>query len=259
MFGCLQQYEDKHKEVELRQEQDQTLVKPDPELELNEVDLNPGRSESNQTDFQIPRNRAPKPRNVPGYRKNPEKWTCYSLEDVSSADMSEATNTSAALAFLEERRKLKNCDTHTKCEVVGGHTFKKPIVSLNQQIFCDTDTEKQASCGSKRKADGKIVMPECVIGQAKKIKATRSASEAKVQVSNVTEVELSYIKKHDSEDKDELESDPDSVMCAALVSPNTETVETSSTEMNPDSSVEVKFKSTKKRTRSTRCHKEDAD
>ncbi|GFR67721.1 protein TSSC4 [Elysia marginata] len=41
---------------------------------------------------------------VPDFRKHPEKYTHYSLGDVTEGDMSERSNSQAAFAFLEERR-----------------------------------------------------------------------------------------------------------------------------------------------------------
>ena len=41
---------------------------------------------------------------VPDFKKYPEKYTHYSLGDVSENDMSERSNSKAAFAFLEERR-----------------------------------------------------------------------------------------------------------------------------------------------------------
>ncbi|CAG5120148.1 unnamed protein product [Candidula unifasciata] len=41
---------------------------------------------------------------VPDFRKHPEKYTEYSLDDVSENDMSERTNQTAAFEFLVERK-----------------------------------------------------------------------------------------------------------------------------------------------------------
>jgi hypothetical protein len=69
---------------------------------------------------------------TPNYKVNPEKWTKYSLEDVG--EMSESSNTRAAFAFLEERRKLR--EGEMKAEAVntedtscsrGVFTFRKPV------------------------------------------------------------------------------------------------------------------------------------
>ncbi|KAK7098170.1 U5 small nuclear ribonucleoprotein TSSC4-like [Littorina saxatilis] len=62
--------------------------------------------------FRRPRGRAPG-RNrgrrnwVPDHGDRPQNWTYYSLEDVEGAELSEKSNTQAALAFLDERRKQR--------------------------------------------------------------------------------------------------------------------------------------------------------
>lgn len=77
---------------------------------------------------------------TPDYKMNPEKWTKYSLEDVDNEDMTESSNTKAAFAFLEERRKLRegemkveavNTD-NTSCSK-GIFTFKKPVKNENKK------------------------------------------------------------------------------------------------------------------------------
>lgn len=77
---------------------------------------------------------------TPDYKMNPKKWTKYSLEDVDNEDMTESSNTKAAFAFLEERRKLRegemkveavNTD-NTSCSK-GIFTFKKPVKNENKK------------------------------------------------------------------------------------------------------------------------------
>ena len=73
-----------------------------------------GRQSAKSQDcrFQRPIGRAPgrvsgRRQQVPNFGKGTQKWTRYSLEDVKSSDMSDKSNTQAALAFLEERRQLQ--------------------------------------------------------------------------------------------------------------------------------------------------------
>ena len=65
------------------------------------------QSRRSRADFRPPRGLPPRQRQrgVPDFKKNPDKWTCYTLGDVSEKDMSERSNTNAALAFLDERKK----------------------------------------------------------------------------------------------------------------------------------------------------------
>ena len=55
--------------------------------------------------FRQPRGRPHRSRGAPDYKKHPERWTCYSLDDVPDHDMSERSNMQAALGFIDERRK----------------------------------------------------------------------------------------------------------------------------------------------------------
>merc|ERR1719228_454953 len=48
-----------------------------------------------------------KPNYIPDHRKNPHKWTKYTLEDVSADQMSDRSNTKAALQFLTELKDQK--------------------------------------------------------------------------------------------------------------------------------------------------------
>ena len=60
------------------------------------------------TQFRRPREITPGRRNrLPDHCKHPENWTYYSLEDVTELDMSENSNSQAALAYLDDRRKLR--------------------------------------------------------------------------------------------------------------------------------------------------------
>ncbi|KAK3102759.1 hypothetical protein FSP39_013716 [Pinctada imbricata] len=79
---------------------------------------------------------------TPDHKLHPEKYTKYSLEDVSSEDMSNASNTKAALAFLEERRKLREgemkedvVDTSANACSKGMFVFaKKSTISKDSSV-----------------------------------------------------------------------------------------------------------------------------
>lgn len=85
---------------------------------LNEVrGRDDGRSDSREVlPFRTPVGRAPHTsvrrggggcQRIPDHGNIPQGWTHYNLEDVNQSDLSEKTNTQAALAFLDERRKLR--------------------------------------------------------------------------------------------------------------------------------------------------------
>ncbi|KAH9495007.1 hypothetical protein Btru_018409 [Bulinus truncatus] len=46
----------------------------------------------------------PSQHHIPDFKRHPEKYTCYTLSDVSEKDLSEKSNQKAAFDFLQERR-----------------------------------------------------------------------------------------------------------------------------------------------------------
>lgn len=84
---------------------------------LDEDKMAGGRRPDSGADcFRAPRGRAPLSsgrqggrgrEQVPDHGNHPQGWTHYNLDDVSQSDMSEKSNTRAALAFLDERRQLR--------------------------------------------------------------------------------------------------------------------------------------------------------
>lgn len=100
-------------------------------------------------------------RHVPDFKKNPHKWTKYSLDDVSSEDTSERGNTNAALSFLreiEERKKSQLEDMNEDDNVKP--RFNTSVMVKNKKNT--EDDEKLSFRGTK------IVMPEYIVGQKKK-------------------------------------------------------------------------------------------
>lgn len=139
---------------------------------------------------------APPPRfknkSVPDYHKNPHKWIKYSLGDVSQEDMSDRSNTRAALSFLKEMQERKGHEEmevemqerkgHEKMEVDDSAssqiTFKQPvsksrIVSQHGTSLCILS----GMTGGRNATDedvkpcfrsSKLIMPEYVVGITKK-------------------------------------------------------------------------------------------
>ncbi|XP_064602753.1 U5 small nuclear ribonucleoprotein TSSC4-like [Liolophura sinensis] len=137
VFGSLDVLEKKHdaKQKELddqpdsRREQKQ-LWKTDPD----EESITGRNSHFKRPSSRPPSHRGSKYRRLanqsPDFKVHPNKWTKYSLEDVASGDLSESSNTRAAFAFLEERRKLREAAEkidHPEDEGGDGKfVFKKP-------------------------------------------------------------------------------------------------------------------------------------
>lgn len=96
---------------------------------------------------------------LPDFKKNPHKWTKYSLEDVRDEDISDKANTKAALSFLKDleiRNKVtEECSDTTEKKII----FRRPI---NVSALREETDDKPSFRSSK------IVMPEYVVGQKMK-------------------------------------------------------------------------------------------
>ena len=128
IFGCLSALEDKHIAHEKTRSpcDDVKLWKSDPPVDdYKIVDAKGGsqkrrvetdRDESGQDvqNFKRPRLGPGRPRSRrPDHEVHPERWKEYSLADVMPDDMSEKSNTRTALAFLEDRKKLREEESDT--------------------------------------------------------------------------------------------------------------------------------------------------
>lgn len=103
-----------------------------------------------------------KNKGVPDYHRNPHKWIKYSLEDVSQEDMSDQSNTAAALSFLKEMQERKRQQEMEVEDKASGHiTFKQP--KNKTKLFSQHDAVTRPSFRSS-----KLIMPEYVVGMTKK-------------------------------------------------------------------------------------------
>ncbi|EAT41642.1 AAEL006755-PA [Aedes aegypti] len=105
---------------------------------------------------------------VPDFKKNPQKWTKYSLEDV---DISDRSNTAAAFSFLREMENKKQ--DQPSLEATGSesatHGFRGKVkfnrsIKLKSQLEEEQETPPTEEEKPKVKST-KVVMPEYVIGQ----------------------------------------------------------------------------------------------
>jgi Tumour suppressing sub-chromosomal transferable candidate 4 len=144
---------------------------------------------------------------MPDHKRNPQGWTRYSLGDVSSDDMSDRTNTSTALSFLNELKKRKDRDEYDdedKMDVDEKRQslqFKRPARKQNEvEVFCPSaersDSQGPQFRGSKR------VMPEYVVGQKSGKSVKRGDVKVKKDAQNTREMKLSHLV-----DSEELEED----------------------------------------------------
>ncbi|XP_061188234.1 uncharacterized protein LOC133196308 [Saccostrea echinata] len=125
---------------------------------------------------------------TPDYKAHPEKWTKYSLEDVGNEDMSESSNTRAAFAFLEERRKLR--EGEMKAEAVntedtscskGIFTFKKPVKNESKKDTCKVSS-KDTLQPSNSNDDENITLSY----EKESVEASSPGEIEKVEVEKVT-------------------------------------------------------------------------
>lgn len=122
-----------------------------------------------------------KTRDVPDHHRNPHKWIKYSLGDVSQEDMSDRSNTAAALAFLkemQERKRLQVMEADDSAPVQI--TFKqpknkpKPISKLGAPVCLVSGmTSGESTTGEDiitrpSFRSSKLIMPEYVVGMTKK-------------------------------------------------------------------------------------------
>lgn len=135
--------------------------------------------------FKKPQNVRPKGffQKMPDFKKNPHKWTKYSLGDVNEADMSEKSNTKTALSFLKElESRNKNMDCNEDKEVPTKILFKKKCNKNTNE----TNIEDKSSFRSS-----KVIMPEYTVGQ--KVKKEKKQGEKSRQISKGKELKLDHL------------------------------------------------------------------
>ncbi|EDW73183.1 uncharacterized protein Dwil_GK17414 [Drosophila willistoni] len=130
---------------------------------------------------ELPIGRCLKPRKTPDYQVNPHKWKKYSLSDV---DISEQTNSAAALSFLREMDAQRETDTigqdDDELASSTGHKieFKKKS-KLNRNLKkLQSDETEDVSVDKPQLRGSKLIMPEYVIGQRAAPKQKRSKPKA---------------------------------------------------------------------------------
>lgn len=171
--------------------------------------------------FKRPEGPAPRAsnRNVPDYHKNPHKWTKYSLDDVSNDDMTEQSNTWAALSFLKElktRRSIEiseeemdvddpNSSDKNQSKIVfksrknkttSDIQFKKPENEIE-----NTDDNNAIVINGEDKPtfkSSKVIMPEYIVGQKQKKKSKKEKPAKKFDQSK--QLKLDHLEEADEEE-----------------------------------------------------------
>lgn len=148
---------------------------------------------------EAPISRCLRPKTLPGYVKNPQKWTHYTLADVTVDQMSEATNKATALALLKNLEE-KELAEKTQCSAV------EPDILITKPSFHISATIKKDHIEDDNKIsfkDNKVIMPEYVVGVSdRSIKKRKDAmlknKGRKVSVEKKTELKLQHL--YDEED-----------------------------------------------------------
>lgn len=104
---------------------------------------------------------------------NPHKWKKYSLED---ADISDRSNTSAALAFLKEiegRKDQEPADSGSESEaskIVFSRSRNNPRFQRSVQLQRVLESNEEDDSPKATFKTTKVVMPEYNFGESKKAK-----------------------------------------------------------------------------------------
>jgi len=137
-----------------------------------------------------------KSRGVPDYHRNPHKWIKYSLEDVSQEDMSDQSNTAAALSFLKEvRERKRQQEMAVEDKAPGPVTFKQP--KNKTKLLSQHDAITRPSFRSS-----KLIMPEYIVGMSKKKdKKKHDKHDHLPPNENITsEIKLQHLTEDDDDD-----------------------------------------------------------
>ena len=136
---------------------------------------------------------------TPDHVANPDKYTKYSLSDVSKDQISDRSNTRAAFDFLRELKDRKGqsideCISMNQSASSPKVTFKKPKKSHQDQQQLPSTSVVQD--GVKR------VMPECVVGQKRRKENDKSATT--VQIRNKKPKHGQVALSHLDDDEDDV-------------------------------------------------------
>uniref|UniRef100_A0A1B6JV77 U5 small nuclear ribonucleoprotein TSSC4 n=1 Tax=Homalodisca liturata TaxID=320908 RepID=A0A1B6JV77_9HEMI len=127
--------------------------------------------------------------NTPDYQRHPQKWTKYTLSDVSQEDMSEKSNTAAAMSFLRELKAKKEMESMEVDSEVKQITFKKPSKHLEPIVSSSAQYDSPSFRSSK------VVMPEYVVGEKKASK--RNSAKPKEKTEKSKEIKLDHLNEDD--------------------------------------------------------------
>ncbi|XP_017887423.1 uncharacterized protein LOC108629333 isoform X2 [Ceratina calcarata] len=167
--------------------------------------------------FKRPEGPAPRAANhtIPDFHRNPHRWTKYSLEDVANEDLSEESNTRAALSFLKELKARRKSEGKKHIEDSGRILFKSKgkrgkivkkeegknefnVNGKESKLYCGRNLEES---GQEQKAvfrGSRVVMPEYVVGD-KKINNNNKVKKGKSvgKVDRAKQLKLAHLEEID--------------------------------------------------------------
>lgn len=203
---------------------DMEIIKPN-QYQISRKDQNyrieMKRFRGKESIFKQPEGPAPRAvnRSVPDFHKNPHKWKKYSLDDVSNDDMTEESNTRAALSFLKELKARKSIEKVRESEKMDidesdlnkGNEMKILFKTKKRKIPVEIEFKKPESNTSTVSnvsiienddkpvfRSSKIIMPEYVVGQKKKKKDKKERQPVKIDRSR--QLKLDHLEELDEEE-----------------------------------------------------------
>lgn len=144
---------------------------------------------------------------VPDFRKNPQKWTKYSLNDVE--EMSDRSNKAAAMSFLNELQSRKRARNNRDTDIDSQDDQKK-IIFNKTVLIKDTASYDREEGNSVEEIEeerasfrsSKVIMPEYVIGQKKHTKSNKKDNKIERNLA-AKQLKLDHlIEEEDVEDDD---------------------------------------------------------
>uniref|UniRef100_A0A023EKW6 U5 small nuclear ribonucleoprotein TSSC4 n=1 Tax=Aedes albopictus TaxID=7160 RepID=A0A023EKW6_AEDAL len=152
---------------------------------------------------------------VPDYKKIPQKWTKYSLEDV---DISDRSNTAAAFSFLREIEHQKQDQERTEATSNDSSSAFRQKVKFNRSIklksrLGDGDDGESSPTEQDKPIvkSTRVVMPEYVIGQKvkKPLKSAKLGTTSGGKRDRSSELKLDHLNEDDEQNSDDDGDDDD--------------------------------------------------
>uniref|UniRef100_A0A182WLS7 U5 small nuclear ribonucleoprotein TSSC4 n=1 Tax=Anopheles minimus TaxID=112268 RepID=A0A182WLS7_9DIPT len=153
---------------------------------------------------------------LPDYKRNPNKWIKYSLEDVDTSDRS---NMAAAFSFLRQMEEQREAVENEQGDGNGQDTATQPcksIVRFNRSVRLrgqleEADEPVETPVEDRPQFNGRrVLMPEYVVGQKDPKRAKRTSNPRKPAATTSTGTALQL--DHLVEEEEEIDPDEEANM-----------------------------------------------